>query len=265
MAGCMGGYWEEGYIGDGYDSAAVIGYEGDISGAAMDSSMGATMVSKTGLAAGALGVTPEEAAQSAAERFEARMNPKSCVSTQVTGATVVATVNDCNGSRGLVHMTGVITFVYSVSGSDIISDITSTGLKIGSKRHRYTIDIDSRAVRSSADGTVTTSVSTSGSGNGPRGVAFTRDGNYTITYDMSTECRTINGQWTTIAEDRTEITTVTDLKRCGTDCPELGSKVLVDNGSGVSVEMTYDGTGTVKWNRGGIKSGTLKLTCGETD
>jgi len=263
MAGCVGGYWEDGYIGDGYDSIAVVGYEGDLSGAAMDPSMGAAMALSSGL--GAMGVTPEEAAQKAAERFEARMKPKSCASTQVTGATVVATVDDCNGSHGIVHMTGTITFVFSISGNDIISDITSTNLQVGSKRHRYTIDINSRAVRSTNDGTVTTSISTNGSGIGPRGVAFTRDGNYTVTYDTATGCRTINGSWTMLADDRTVTTTVTNLQRFGTDCPDSGSKVVLDNGSGGSIEMTYDGTGTVKWNRGGIKSGTLKLSCGMTD
>jgi hypothetical protein len=244
---------EAGLVAEAADSTEMVHNEGALLSVAME---GSTTQSPTVVLP--LPATPEDAAQKAADRMKARLSPDGCVTTEVSGATLTATLNECTGRLGLRQLTGTITVVFSIESDGVHADATATGLKV----NRATMDIQSKAVRWLEGTQVTTAVHTTGTGTGPRGKQITRDGDYSITYDLETECRTLVGEWKTTVGENEWTTQVTALKRCKYGCPEEGGKIVHSNSAKErTITVNFDGSATAAWSSSTGKTGTVDLTC----
>jgi hypothetical protein len=232
------------------DSQESVSDESDIMIASVDGS------SPTGLAA----ATDDQIAATIAANVAGRW-PGGCATVVQTGADVTITYNDCTGPRGLVHVTGELDLTISVSGAAISVHASASDLEV----NMATIDF-------TADGTLTTSgtmqslaVTASGSGTGPRGNAIDHNGNYTVTWDSSDTCRTIDGSWSTDLTTpvaTAERANTVDLMRCGDSCPTgtFTHKYL----GGALLTLTFNGTATASWAAtvgATSTSGTIALTC----
>jgi hypothetical protein len=194
----------------------------------------------------------------AAAKIKTRLYPAGCVTTDVTDNKVVAHLNNCTGRFGLLHLTGDVTVVFTIETDGIHAAATATGLKV----NRATMDIQSAAVRTVNGNVITIAVKTNGTGTGPRGNAITRNGNFTVTYDLSDECRTLNGAWSTVVGSATWSTTISGLERCGTDCPKSGGTLVHTNGAGKTLTVAFDGSNSAAWSYSGGRSGTVTMYCG---
>lgn len=244
-------------VSEAADSMDMVQNEGALLSVATE---GATM--QTAAVVLPLPATPDEAAAKAAERMKARLLPEGCVTIEVSGATLTATLNECTGRLGLRHVTGTLAVTFTVDSDGVHADATATGLKV----NRATMDITSSLVRSMDGNTVDTIVSTKGTGTGPRGKAITRDGDYMVRYDIETECRTLVGEWKTTVGGNEYMTQVSAFKRCLYDCPSDGGKIVHTNSAkDRTITVTFDGSAEAKWSSTTGASGTEKLYCGAAE
>lgn len=179
--------------------------------------------------------TGEQLAADAVKHVPARFTPSSCVTAVQSGATVTYTLTNCTGRFGLVSVSGIVVAKYSrVAGGAVQVLVTSTGLKA----NRATIDVNATVTVTQAGATKTASVVSSASGTGPRGITVTRNGTYSVTYDTTSECATVNGTWATTSGARQSSTTVSNYARCKGACP-TGGTIVHETARGASVTVTY--------------------------
>ena len=206
-----------------------------------------------------MSATATDLATAASTRVASRVQPPSCLTTTVNGAEVTYVFNNCTGPYGMVNVTGTVKAVYSrAAGGGVQVVLTGTGVKVNDA----TVDLNSTVKASQANGVKKADVVADSSGTGPRGNAFTRNGTYTVTYDTTSECVTLDGTWTTRAGVRTSTTTVAGYQRCKGACPKSGGTVTNTTGR-TSVVLTYDGSATAQWSTSGGRSGTVNLQCGK--
>jgi hypothetical protein len=233
------------------DSQEGVSDESDIMIASVDGS------SPTGLAA----ATGEQIAATISANVAARW-AGGCATVVQTGADVTITYNDCTGPRGLVHVTGELDLTIAISAANAITvHATATDLEV----NMATIDFTADATLTTSGTMQTLAVTASGSGTGPRGNAIDHNGNYTVTWDSSDTCRSIDGSWstdlTTPVSTAARANTV-NLMRCGEACPTgtFTHKYL----GGATLTLTFDGTATAAWAAtvgATSTSGTIALGC----
>jgi hypothetical protein len=134
---------------------------------------------------------------------------------------------------------------------------TGTGLKVDGA----TLDVDATGTYAVTGTSHTLTVQTQGSGVGYFGRDLDHEGNYTISWDPSSQCSSINGTWSTDIGAHNRGNTVM-MSACAGACP-TGS--VVHNFLGDrSLTVTFDGSATASWtlsgNAGGA-SGTVALSC----
>src|SRR5512140_2263920 len=137
-----------------------------------------------------------------------------CAKVTQTGANVVITFTDCTGPRGLVHVTGELDVAITLSGTTITAHGTSSDMKV----NRANLVIDATATYTVTGTSKTLTVTTNGAGTGPRGNEIEHQGNYTVTWDSASQCRSIDGTWQTDLGVRERSNDVT-LSRCDGGCP----------------------------------------------
>jgi hypothetical protein len=178
-----------------------------------------------------------------------------CATVTTTGATVAITFDDCTGPRGLVHVTGELDLAITVSSAGAISvHGTATNLQV----NQATLDIDVDAAYAVSGTSHTLTVTTHGSGVGPRGNTIDHDGDYTVTWDTTSQCGSLAGHWSTELGDRTRSNEV-NVMRCAGGCPT--GTVTHDFLAGASVTITFDGSDVASWSGSGGGSGTVNLAC----
>ncbi len=208
-------------------------------------------------ATGLVAATPEQIALRIATNVAVRWNPSSCATVQTNGANITITYNNCTGPRGLVHVTGELDLTVSVSTAGVISvHGASPSLQVNGAD--LVVNLDATYATTATGHTLT--VATMGAGTGPLGNAVDHTGNYTITWDTASQCRSIMGHWQTDIGTR-ERSNDADLSRCAGSCPTgtLTHHFL----GGASITVTFDGTKVAKWTASTGKSGTVNLTCGQ--
>jgi hypothetical protein len=203
-------------------------------------------------------MTGSDLAKAASTRIGGHLQPAGCLTTTVIGATVVYTLNDCTGPYGLVHLTGVVTAVYSHGAAGEV-DVTITGS--GIKANKSTFDLDATVKATLSNGTRSADVVCNSAGTGPRGNTLTRKGEYTATFNPGSECITIDGTWSTTAGARTASTVVSGYSRCKGICPAAGGSIVHTTLRSVAVTVAYDGSATAAWSTSGGRSGTVALSC----
>ena len=203
--------------------------------------------------------TPENLASTAATRVGSHLQPAGCLTTTVNGATVTYVMVDCTGPYGLVHVTGTLTAVYSRGAAGAVDVvITGTGVKVNAA----VVDINATVKASQTNGIKKAEVVSNSTGTGPRGGSLSREGTYTVTYDPTAECVTVDGTWTTKVAVRTASTVVAGYKRCKGSCPAAGGTIVHTQGRLFTVTMTYDGSAVASWATAGGRAGTVNLKCG---
>ncbi len=225
------------------DSSDSVGSESDLMVATMD---GAEV---TGL----LPATADQIAVRVAANVAGRW-ASGCAKVTQNGTDVTITYTDCTGPRGLVHVSGVLDVAITVSGTTITAHGTSSDMQI----NRANLVIDATATYTVTGTSKTLTVQTNGSGTGPRGNEIEHQGNYTVTWDAASQCRSIDGQWQTDLGVRERSNDVS-LSRCDGGCPTgtLTHHFL----AGASLTITFDGTATATWSASNGKSGTVALSC----
>jgi predicted small secreted protein len=225
------------------DSSDSVGSESDLMAATMDGSE----------ATGLVDLTPEQIAVRISANVAGRW-ASGCAKATANGTNVTITYTDCTGPRGLVHVTGELDVAISVSGTTITAHATSSDMQI----NRANLTIDATATYTVSGTTKTLTVATDGSGTGPRGNEIEHQGNYAITWDAATQCRTIDGHWQTDIGARERSNDVS-LTRCDGGCPT--GTVTHHFLLGASLTITFDGTATATWSTSTGRSGTVTLGC----
>ncbi len=201
----------------------------------------------------------ESLATTASGRVPVRFSPAGCAVATRAGSQVTYVLTNCTGPYGLVKVSGTLVATYArvLSNSSAVQvTITGTGLKA----NQATLDVNATVLATQTGTVKKAEVKSTANGTGPRGVTLTRDGTYTVTFDSSSQCVTIDGAWQTSAGASTSTTTVSTYARCKGACPTSGS--IVHTGTrGNAVTITYSGAATASWVGSGGRSGTLALTC----
>ena len=205
----------------------------------------------------AVALTAADIAAAAQVRAANRFQPAGCASVTVSGTTVTTTLADCTGRFGLLHVTGTIVSVFSDASDGVHVAATAHGLAV----NRATLDIDATAVITEQGSVRTLTVTTQGSGVGPRGNSFTRQGSYTIVRDLATSCIAVDGQWQLEVSGLSRTTTVTGLHRCDGACPAAGGEIVHTGFRGRTVTLTFDGTAEAAWTSSTGHTGTISLAC----
>lgn len=208
-------------------------------------------------------LSPDEAAKLAAQRAEKVFSPIGCVHPTVLGNAVSYELVDCWGPFKSATMSGSLDVVYTSDAGGLHASLFADELSIG-KARRVTLAIDSDGSYSiDADGvTRRFVVSTHGSGTGSRGNHIERDGSYTLTWNPTTRCATLDGHFETVAGTRSFETTVTGLSRCAGQCPGAGGEIVHEVGEeGRGLTISFDGTSEASWTSTDGASGTIDLFC----
>jgi hypothetical protein len=199
-----------------------------------------------------------DVAAAAAMRVRSHLQPQGCLTATVNGPTVTYLFNDCTGPYGLVHLKGTVQGIYSHVGGVVQGVFTATGFQMNGA----VVNINTTVKASIANGTKTAAVVAETNGTGPRGAALSRTGAYTVTFEATSECITLDGTWTTKVAARTATTAVTAYQRCKGSCPAAGGTIVHTTARGAVVTMTYDGSATATWATSTGKTGTVALKCG---
>lgn len=189
-----------------------------------------------------------------------RWMPAGCATaTNNGGGNIVIQLNDCTGPRGLLHVSGELDLAVSVGVSGGISvHATSSDLQV----NQASLSLDATADYAVVGGQHTLTVQSTASGTGPRGTEIDHQGDYTVSWDPTNECRSITGTWSTDftgANRSAERSNAVDLSRCGTGCP-TGS--ITHHGLlGLTINITFDGSNVAQWSTSNGRSGTVNLRC----
>ncbi len=202
-------------------------------------------------------MTGEEAALAAADGASRFWQPSGCLTTSVDGRTATYTLDDCSGPYGLLHVTGVVVVTYTIQGEGIGYESRSEGLDINGA----TVDINGQGVYNRVGTHHEIVGSINGSGVGPRGNEFTRQGNRTISWDSETRCFALDGVWMTDVEGSRWTTTVEDYEKCADACPDAGADIRWESARG-TLSVSFDGSDVAAWESSAGRSGTVDLYCG---
>jgi hypothetical protein len=205
------------------------------------------------------GVTADQAAGQIAANVPLRWQPSGCATATASGASVTVTLADCTGPRGLLHVTGDIDLAVSITSTGAVAvHATATGLAVNAA----TISFDADATYTASGTMHSLAVHAHGDGTGPRGTTIDHDGDYTIGWDTSTQCRSIAGSWSTEFTNGTASATRgndVNLTRCAGSCPN--GTIVHHFLGGQTLTVTFDGTNTASWVTSGGRSGTVQLAC----
>ena len=205
-------------------------------------------------------LTADQVALRVAANVALRWIPSSCATVTSSGANVTIKYNDCTGPRGLLHVTGELDLTISIdpAGGIDIAGKSNGDLEVNNASIAFDV-----TAKYSASGTMhSLMVNSSGQGTGALGNAIDHTGDYTITWDSSTTCGTIDGTWSTEFSSSTATATrsnAVNVSRCAGGCP-TGS--IVHTGlRGVTVDIEFDGTAVAQWSTSTGRSGTVNLAC----
>ncbi|MGE5181969.1 MAG: hypothetical protein ACM31C_07895, partial [Acidobacteriota bacterium] len=211
-------------------------------------------------AAGLVGpLTADQVAARIAANVALRWQPSGCATVTSSGANVTIKFDDCTGPRGLLHVTGELDLVVSISAAGAIDVAgTASGLQV----NRAVLDVDTHAEYTVSGTMHQLAVQTTGTGTGPFGNTIDHSGNYTVAWDPASTCGSIDGMWSTEISNTTASATRSNelnVMRCAGGCP---TGTLVHTGfAGVTLTVTFDGSATASWTTSTGKSGTFALQC----
>ncbi len=230
------------------DSSEAVSAEGNLIAANVD---GTTTT-------GAIALTGDQLAAAIAANITGKWT-NGCAVVTSSGANITAIYNNCSGPRGLVNVDGQLDMTVSVSLTGAISiHATATDFQVNSA----SLDIDADATYARSGTSRSLTVTTEGSGTGPRGNSIDRKGDYTLTWDPSTSCASIDGSWSTDfsnASGAASRSNDVNFSKCAGACPS-GSMTHHYLG-GASLTLKFDGTAVATWSASTGASGSVALAC----
>jgi len=202
-------------------------------------------------------MTAEQVATDAAARAATFWQPAGCITASARGAEVTYTLSDCTGPYGHVHVTGVVLVTYTRAADGLHFHARGVGVHVNGG----SLDLDTDGVYTVSGTEKHVVATTHGSGVGPRGTSFSRDGQYDLRWDPSATCVALDGSWSNHAGAIGWTTTVSGYRRCGATCPVAGGHIVVQSDRN-ALTVTFDGSAQASWaeeRRG--RSGTVQLFC----
>jgi hypothetical protein len=200
-----------------------------------------------------------DVAATIAANVATRWSPSTCATVTTNGPDVDIKFDDCTGPRGLLHVTGELDLVVSINTSGAIAVTgTATGLQV----NNATLDINLTATYATSGTNDVLTVDTMGAGTGPLGNAIDHSGNYTVTWDTTSQCGSIDGMWSTELTSSTTSRTrgnMVDVSRCAGGCPT--GTMVHDFLTSETLTITFDGTPTASWALSTGKTGSFALAC----
>jgi hypothetical protein len=171
------------------------------------------------------------------------------------------TFSDCTGPFGLLHLTGVVTAVWSVASGDTL-DVTLSASNF--QVNKATLSSWNANATITANGSSRDMVwSASLSGTTGSGRAFSRTNNKNISWTVGEPCLAISGtsQGTITGLDLR--TVITSYSRCEGSCPAAGSEIQVtDVSNGDSVAVKYLGGAEAQFTGVNGTVTDIPLLCG---
>ena len=196
--------------------------------------------------------TLEQVAAEVAFNLEQRYTPSDCIEVDRLGVSVTATLDRCTGPYGLRTLSGELQIdVTSIVDNVVGLSATATGFTSGGAE----FDFSAAATYTADAGDSTLQVASEATGEGARGNAFTRTGDYTAIW--SEDCVTLDGTWDFTVDDATRETTI-DIERCAEACPS--GTIDIAMLAGGTLRLVFDGTSTATWSVGS-RNGSLDLVC----
>lgn len=203
------------------------------------------------------GIPVYQAAEFAALNASSVYSPADCVTTEVDGATVTYTLDDCTGPFGLVHVSGSFAVTY-------ISTLTSIQVQVSGSLsvNQASISLDVDAEYNYYGDESVLSVSSRSTGVGPRGYQIERSGEFTASLNSVTSCIALDGQWSLGVNALTWNSSVSGFEKCAGACPSNGG-VIEYYGAvrDVSITVEFDGSDQASWSSSLGRSGTIFLFC----
>ncbi len=199
--------------------------------------------------------TPEDLASASAALADG-MKPQDCASTQVTGAQVQWTFQNCTGPFGRARLDGTVTAAFRTGPRGTTADVSSSDLTIDDVPVEITATV---LVKDSAQGQ-TLEVDGSLKAETSRFGEMTQTGAFTVTWEDATSCVSLGGTWNTGFGARTWKTTADNITSCPDSCL-TGS--LTFEGNSRTYNLTFSGNGEVSWSLASGRSGTVQTACGQ--
>jgi hypothetical protein len=171
------------------------------------------------------------------------------------------TFSDCTGPYGLLHLTGVVTAVWSVHSADTL-DVTLSASNFQVNRATITSWNATATVTASGDSRdMVWAASLSGTTGSGR--SFSRTNNKDIKWTVGEECISISGSSEGTITGLDLKTTITSYSRCAASCPAAGSEIQVtDVTNGDSVSVKYLGGAEAEFTSVSGTSTDIPLLCG---
>ena len=207
--------------------------------------------------------TPALTAARAAEQAIDPFDPNECLSTEVTGATIVYHLDGCASSFDLVHATGDLRVTYADPDAGRTAfHASAEGLVLNGRP--VTFEADARVLHEASMRTIDATVSAEGTLS--HGAALSLTSTQTARWMDTWGCLFVDqasDQITTGAE--TWSATTHALTMCIGECPMTGGEVRWARGDD-AIAVTYPGGRTVSWSlaRGASASasGSFDISCG---
>ncbi len=172
---------------------------------------------------------PELMARSAAAAAGNFYSPAGCFNATSSRATVTYTLTDCSGPYGLANVSGEIQVTYSIVFGGIGLAVSGSGITASGA----SLDLSATGVYAASGSSGKIDVTSQSSGKGPLGNTVEHSGNYTGTWDTTTMCAGISGNWTTSgAAGRKWSTSVSSLQACASGCPAARGQIVYTGGVG---------------------------------
>ncbi len=208
---------------------------------------------------------PAEAAMAAARLAPMGYRPADCARGIASGPSVNYGFRGCRSLLGFDRIDGDMRVTFDVPPDGMLHAlVSSTGLRV----EGAVLDIDTDVTYTLRAGVVDAVTVTRTTGVGARGLRVERRGSYTLRWESSTQCATLNGAWSTRGVMGTATTEVTGLRRCMARCPQPGGRVAYTRpvpgapaGTSRSVTIDYVGGSTARWTSSSGQSGVLALAC----
>lgn len=205
-------------------------------------------------------VPVEQVVTDVAANVALRWEPAGCAIATQDGTHLMITFDDCAGARGLAHVTG--TWSVNTGITDGIADFGV--LSSSTSVNGMTLDVRGAGHSGISPEGYYLGGELGGPAVGPRGNEVElRQGDYTITWDRSSECGWFYGQWQSdmpsMGDTLTYFFTRADLMSCPASCP-IGT-VSREFKNGATVTVTLDGTALAHWDSTAGREGTVELDC----
>ncbi|MEZ4409622.1 MAG: hypothetical protein R3A52_24590 [Polyangiales bacterium] len=204
-----------------------------------------------------LALRPAVAAAFAARRAEVLFRPSSCVTASSAGPAATYTLDGCHGPGNVSGVSGAVTVTFSTAGD---GTLRATARSAGLVAEGARVDLDADVTLGVGSGAVTATVTSRTAIVGPRGSTLQRDGGFSVTWTVATQCVSFDGEWRTSSRRGEATTRARDIVRCMGRCPQAGGSVSYAL-AGETVTLTFTGGRTARWSSTTSGAGTLALLC----